>query len=426
MPQQIGKQRRLGSLDMKFRRYAELHTLAESSNVSLANILLAVWTLVLRSYTGSSDICYGYLTSGRNVPVDNIENAVGAFINMLVSRTQISPTGSLLEVIQKVQNDFIESVPHQHCSLAQFQHDLGLGGKPLFNTAVSIQNSGAAPATAEGDSNIEFEQIDGHDASEYIITLNIDATRGDEAVRFAYWTDAVSDGEAKNVSSLMVKMLHQILADPKQTVAELDVAVTELPTFANRPSSPTPSTLSPTSLSPTSLGPRSRPRPQSSRSTSSLPIPRINTPRMASPTAVEAPDWTHLIRTIVAEMVPQIVEQIVAKNNTGPEPSTISQMTNQMTGMIARRASASHRERPNLETGSMHSRGRRGSMTSNAESRIQTAVDMVAAAGVLASESTKSPEFVEKKLLTLWSELLDMVEETIEQDDSFFVSKLCT
>ncbi|KAH7081202.1 hypothetical protein BKA63DRAFT_549944 [Paraphoma chrysanthemicola] len=420
MPQQIGKQRRLGSLDMKFRRYAELHTLAESSNVSLANILLAVWTLVLRSYTGSSDICYGYLTSGRNVPVDNIENAVGAFINMLVSRTQISPTGSLLEVIQKVQNDFIESVPHQHCSLAQFQHDLGLGGKPLFNTAVSIQNSGAAPATAEGDSNIEFEQIDGHDASEYIITLNIDATRGDEAVRFAYWTDAVSDGEAKNVSSLMVKMLHQILADPKQTVAELDVAVTELPTFANRPSSPTPSTLSPTSLSPTSLGPRSRPRPQSSRSTSSLPIPRINTPRMASPTAVEAPDWTHLIRTIVAEMVPQIVEQIVAKNNTGPEPSTISQMTNQMTGMIARRASASHRERPNLETGSMYSRGRRGSMTSNAESRIQTAVDMVAAAGVLASESTKSPEFVEKKLLTLWSELLDMVEETIEQDDSFF------
>jgi aryl carrier-like protein len=341
---------------------------------------------------------------------------------MLVLRTQIASAGPLLEVIQNVQNDFIESVPHQHCSLAQFQHDLGLNGKPLFNTAVSIQNSGAMQGAAPGVSNIEFEQIEGHDASEYVITLNIDATRGDEAVRFAYWTDTVSDGEAKNVSSLMVKMLNQILANPKQTVAELDVAVTELPTPASRSFSPSPATLSPTSLSPTSL--RSRPRPQTSRSTSSLQIPRINTPRMATPTPAEAPDWSHLIRSIVAEMVPQIVEQIVAKNKTVPEPSTIDQMTNQMTGMIARRTSVSQRERPNLETGSIYSRGRRGSVTSNAESRIQTAADMVAAAGVLASESTKSPEFVEKKLLGLWSELLDMVEDTIEQDDSFFVSSL--
>jgi hypothetical protein len=36
----------------------------------------------------------------------------------------------------------------------------------------------------------------------------------------------------------------------------------------------------------------------------------------------------------------------------------------------------------------------------------------------------QSPDFVEKKLLGLWSELLDMVEDTIEQDDSFFVSGL--
>jgi hypothetical protein len=47
---------------------------------------------------------------------------------------------------------------------------------------------------------------------------------------------------------------------------------------------------------------------------------------------------------------------------------------------------------------------------------------MVAAAGVLATEALQSPDFVEKKLLGLWSELLDMVEDTIEKDDSFFVS----
>ncbi|KAH7409858.1 hypothetical protein DE146DRAFT_732737 [Phaeosphaeria sp. MPI-PUGE-AT-0046c] len=423
MPQQIGKQRQLHSLEMRFQKYAELHTLAERNNVTLANILLAAWTLILRSYTGTSDICYGYLTSGRNVPVDDVENAVGAFINMLVSRTRVTPTASLLDIIHDVQHNFIESIPHQHCSLAQFQHDLGLSGKALFNTAVSIQNSGATQGAVKPDANIEFEQIDGHDASEYVITVNIDTTRGDEAVRFTYWTDSVSDGEAKNVSILMTKILTQALANSKQSIADLDVAITDLPTPPSRspPSkSPLPSPLSPT----ISFSPNLRPRPSSSRSrsTSSLQIPRINTPRVASPTPSEAPDWNVLIRSIVAEMVPQIVDQIMVKNKAVPEPatSTINEMTNQMTGMIARRASISQQQKPNFETGSLYSRGRRGSVTSNAESRIQTAADMVAAAGVLATEALQSPDFVEKKLLGLWSDLLDMVEDTIEKDDSFF------
>ena len=138
-PRDPSKPRQLRSLDMRFTRFDELHELAESSNVTIANILLAAWALVLRSYTNSSDVCYGYLTSGRNVPIDKIESAVGAFINMLVSRIELKPATSLLEIVEKVQSDFVESMPHQHCSLAQFQHDLGLSGKSLFNTAVSIQ-----------------------------------------------------------------------------------------------------------------------------------------------------------------------------------------------------------------------------------------------------------------------------------------------
>lgn len=84
------------------------------------------------------------------------------------------------------------------------------------------------------------------------------------------------------------------------------------------------------------------------------------------------------------------------------------------------------RGRPNLDVASIRGsiRSRRMSTTSDTESRIQTAADMVAAVGVLATESsnTIAPDFVEKKLLGLWSELLEMVEETIDHDDSFFVS----
>jgi hypothetical protein len=64
------------------------------------------------------------------------------------------------------------------------------------------------------------------------------------------------------------------------------------------------------------------------------------------------------------------------------------------------------------------------SVASDTESRINIAADMVAAAGMMATETLKSvpADFVEKKLLTLWSELLDMVEGSIANEDSFFVS----
>jgi non-ribosomal peptide synthase protein (TIGR01720 family) len=415
MPQHSSKQRQLHSLYLDFNRFPEVQALAERSNVTFANVLLASWALVLRTYTGSSDVCYGYLTSGRNVPIDNIQNAVGAFINMLVSRTRLHRSSSLLDIIQKVQSDFIESLPHQHCSLAQFQHDLGLSGKALFNTAVSVQNHGAAEGHSAQQSNIEFEPLDAHDPSEFAITVNIDATRNDEGVRFSYWTDSVSDDEAENMSSIMAKILTQALVDANQTVAKLDAAIEDKP---EEISTPLPTPLPTPMIHSQMPSPRSEARDPMA---SLVPIPRIEVPQAAPTMSSGGPDWSNLIRSIVSEMVPQIVDQVLAKNKTAPAAAqaTVNEMTNQMAGMIARRASQSIRGRPNLETGSI--RSRRMSATSDAGSRIGIAADMLA---VAATEAMKSapPNFVEKKLLTLWSELLDMVEDNIDNDDSFFVS----
>lgn len=416
-PQHSSKQRQLHSLFVEFGRFSEIQVLAERNNITFANILLAAWSLVLRTYTSDSEVCYGYLTSGRNVPINGIENAVGAFINMLVSRVRVSNSHSLLAMSENVQADFIESVPYQHCSLAQFQHDLGLSGQALFNTAVSIQNQGATEAERISDTNVEFLHLDGGDPSEFALTVNIDTTKQDEGVRLAYWTDSVSDEEAKNVSSLLVKILTQVLADPDQTIAELDAAIID-----KRKTIPKPRVYTPSVRSPMSSPQLDIPDPMASARI----IPRVQVPQAPTPTTMDTPDWSNLIRSIVSEMVPQIVNQVMEKNKLPliATQSTVSEMTNQMAGMLVRRASTSKRGR-NLETASI--RSRRLSTASDTGSRIQTAADMVAAAGVMATEALKTapPDFVEKKLLGLWSDLLDMVEDSIDKEDSFFVCIPC-
>ena len=160
------EQNRLNAIYLKFDRFAEMQAFCRANELTLSNVMLAAWGLVLRHYTSSEDVCFGNLTAGREAPVDGIQDTVGAFINMLVCRVKFGESKTIREVIRDIQSDYLDSLPHQHCSLAKIQHDLGFSGEPLYNTAVSIQNQiSTRDAEKEGDS-IEIEPITDHDPTE--------------------------------------------------------------------------------------------------------------------------------------------------------------------------------------------------------------------------------------------------------------------
>ena len=163
-------EKRLGSVALKFDRFDELQDLCKNLKVTLSNVMLVAWALVLRDYVRTDDVCFGYLTSGRDAPVSGIQDAIGAYINMLVSRIKISATSSLEEMFQTAQDDYLQSLPYQHCSLAQMQHDMEYSGN-MFNTAVSIQNTGAEGEAAE--CALDFIPLRAHDPSEVSAKKNL-------------------------------------------------------------------------------------------------------------------------------------------------------------------------------------------------------------------------------------------------------------
>lgn len=141
---QAQQSNRLNSIVLEFGNTAEVFAEAKAQNVTISNMLQVAWALVLRMYTGLTDVSFGYLTSGRDAPIDNIDRAVGPFINMLTCRLNVSnekTVGGLLEI---VQNDFLKGLSAQYCSLAAVQHVLNMSGQPLFNTNMSIFRGKAA------------------------------------------------------------------------------------------------------------------------------------------------------------------------------------------------------------------------------------------------------------------------------------------
>ena len=163
-----GSSRKLRSLKIGFDRFDELQALCRQESITFANLILAVWALVLRSLTSQDDVCFGYLSAGRDAPVTDIQDAVGVFINMICCRVRFSPRQSFVDTFKRVQNDHFDSLPHQNYSLAQIQNQLGLS-KMLFNTTLSIQNQ--MPSDGAVTDALSFEVLEVYDPSEVIIII---------------------------------------------------------------------------------------------------------------------------------------------------------------------------------------------------------------------------------------------------------------
>ncbi|KAF4429611.1 non-ribosomal peptide synthetase [Fusarium acutatum] len=211
--------RHLQSVAVQFDRFAELQSLGTRLGVTFSNIIMVAWALLLGAYTDRQDVCFGYLASGRDALIDGVDGIVGPLINMLVFRFQFTPETPLATLFSTARDDYMASLPHQHFSLARVSHALGQSKRGFFNTAVSIQNVGVT-SVSEPDS-LTYEAVDAHDPSEYAVTLNANATRGDEGIVFRYWTNILSSSQAQDLAVNMSELLNNFIDHSDDTLVHL-------------------------------------------------------------------------------------------------------------------------------------------------------------------------------------------------------------
>ena len=157
--------KQLGVADVDIRiSPAALTAFCVDHNATIVNLFQLAWAIVLRAYTESEDVCFGYLSTGRDAPLNGVEEGVGAFITMLICRLNFNSVLPLDAILDKVAEDFTRSLPNQYCDLASIQHSLDLAGQPLFNTIMSFHRDGTTEALEE--SSIMVEGLHGHDPTE--------------------------------------------------------------------------------------------------------------------------------------------------------------------------------------------------------------------------------------------------------------------
>jgi amino acid adenylation domain-containing protein len=145
----------------------ELRVFCEKHNVTVFNLVQLAWALVLKAYTGSAAPCFGYLVSGRNVPVPDVEQIVGPFINMVVCRVDLEDGNKpIAEMTQSIHSDFLQGIDHRHTALVEVFHELGVTGRGLFNTIVSLQTRTEDKGMQDAPSGLFMRPTTGDDPTE--------------------------------------------------------------------------------------------------------------------------------------------------------------------------------------------------------------------------------------------------------------------
>ena len=181
-------------------------TLTRSTFVQVA------WALTLAYHLNRKDVAFGYVSSGRDLPIDRVHDIVGPLINSLVGRVNLDQ--SLQNILAGVTQSNIDHFQYQHISLAKIQKQLDLNGRKLFNTLVTLRDAHEnSDSQAHADGSIQFHAVGGEDAHEYALTVTAGVTKDDTFLDIQYKHGYINLQSANQVAETFSSAIQYLIRE---------------------------------------------------------------------------------------------------------------------------------------------------------------------------------------------------------------------
>ncbi|KAI9193059.1 uncharacterized protein BJ171DRAFT_535152, partial [Polychytrium aggregatum] len=168
---------------------------AHGFGVTPATMAKAAWAMVLHKFTRVDDVVFGWVVSGRQVPVRGIERMAGAFVNTVPAPFSINPSLALASFLKTTHASHIDSLPHSHVSMSNILKWLNKQtSDQLMDSLLVFQNNESVPDTVTTDSfSVRWIDRSGN-ISDYPLTVEVVfANDSSASVSLAYKATMFSD-----------------------------------------------------------------------------------------------------------------------------------------------------------------------------------------------------------------------------------------
>lgn len=191
---------------------------AQTLGYSAHIIFQAAMTLLLGYYTGSIDVTYGVVFSGRHLPVNGIEGIFGPCLATLPFRIDLTTTQTRSDLLRLIQqrNREMQKRSLTPLSLIQQGQNRASEGR-LFDTLFVWQET----SFSSEEANQNVAEVDSADHHEFNLVLEFEPANDTIQARATYQQALITLDQVEVLLAQVRHTVHEILDQPQGLIGDL-------------------------------------------------------------------------------------------------------------------------------------------------------------------------------------------------------------
>ena len=190
------------------------------TNITTASILQAGWALLVGMYSNTTDVITGTTLNGRTAPIPGIEQILGPTIVTVPFRTVFRRDQTVTELLQNVQQQYIDTVPFEQIGLQNIKH---LSAEA--NAACGFRSLLVIQSTEGNVPNLILINQDISLSTDYALTLECELRNQSIFMRATFDEEVLNERAVQRILRQFASILQKLSReDPVMLVAEVQDA----------------------------------------------------------------------------------------------------------------------------------------------------------------------------------------------------------
>jgi len=200
-----------------------LATFSDEQKISVEAVMRLAWGIVLRSFTGMSDLCFGWQSTGRDDLVTGSPQAVGSLANIIACTMSLSPDDVVISTLDSVDKQLGSTSVHQYVTIPEVQRALGLKGNArLFNSCLlytaELADLDNSIASSQG---LELKHLSQRQSSPFDVAVHVRHLQGKLVVDICH--SILNEEQACGVANTFGQALQKLTAAPEGAIQSIDL-----------------------------------------------------------------------------------------------------------------------------------------------------------------------------------------------------------
>lgn len=194
---------------------SHINKYAQKHRITINTVMQGVWSYLLHRYTGSEDIVYGVIVSGRPDDLSGVEKKVGMYINTLPLHSRLGGGNKnetlISEWLQGIQGDQVSSRYYQYTPLQDVQRFTKVNGE-LFDSILVFENYPVSEIVKAKQWSLKVENLKIKEQTNYPLTIAIGSSDKIN-INFSFNTSILQKAYVEEICEHFENVLMQIISD---------------------------------------------------------------------------------------------------------------------------------------------------------------------------------------------------------------------